>query len=50
MPLHERLGISASARASFALYNTAEEVDVLAGAIEGARRVFRGPRRGRPSA
>ncbi len=50
MPLHERLGIAASARASFSLYNTLEEVDALAGAIEGARRVFRRPRQGRPSA
>jgi cysteine desulfurase/selenocysteine lyase len=41
MPLHERLGLVASARASFYLYNTLEEVDRLAAAIEAARRVFR---------
>jgi len=41
MPLHERLGLEASARASVALYNTLEEIDRLADAIEGAKRVFR---------
>ena len=30
MPLHERLGITASTRASFYLYNTLEDVDALA--------------------
>lgn len=34
-PLHRRFGIAASARASFAVYNTAEEVDRL---IAGVRR------------
>ena len=37
MPLHDYLGISASVRASFALYNTIEEIDALADAIEFAR-------------
>jgi cysteine desulfurase/selenocysteine lyase len=41
MPLHERLGVPATARASFSLYNTVAEVDRLAEAIETARRVFR---------
>jgi cysteine desulfurase/selenocysteine lyase len=41
MPLHDRLGVAASARASFALYNTVEEIDRLAGAIERAQQVFR---------
>jgi cysteine desulfurase/selenocysteine lyase len=40
-PLHERLGITASTRASFYLYNTPAEIDVLAEAIEAAKRVFR---------
>jgi cysteine desulfurase/selenocysteine lyase len=40
MPLHEWLGVEASARASFALYNTLEEIDRLAEAIVAARRVF----------
>lgn len=33
MPLHDRLGITASVRASFAMYNTREEVDRLIDAI-----------------
>ena len=41
MPLHELLKVSATTRASFALYNTAEEVDALCEAIEYARKVFR---------
>ena len=41
MPLHERLGIGASARASFSLYNTKEEVDALVGAIGEAKKTLR---------
>jgi cysteine desulfurase/selenocysteine lyase len=41
MPLHERLNIPASARASFYLYNTFEEVDRLSEAIYDVNRVFR---------
>ncbi len=41
MPLHKRLGISASTRASFYLYNTPEEVDALGRAVEETKRVFR---------
>ncbi len=41
MPLHTRLGISASARASFYLYNTIEEIDLLVKALEKAAKVFR---------
>jgi cysteine desulfurase/selenocysteine lyase len=40
MPLHKRLGITASVRASFYLYNTAEEVKLLGDALVGARRLF----------
>jgi cysteine desulfurase/selenocysteine lyase len=40
MPLHERLGVSATARASFYLYNTPAEVDRLAAGLRDARRVF----------
>ena len=36
MPLHDKLGISASVRASFAMYNTHEEVDRLVEAIKFA--------------
>jgi len=39
-PLHDRMGVAASARASFYLYNTREEVDRLIEAIEHARDLF----------
>ena len=39
-PLHRRYGIQASTRASFYLYNTAAEVDALAGGIRQAQRFF----------
>ncbi|HEY5314391.1 MAG TPA: cysteine desulfurase, partial [Pirellulales bacterium] len=41
MPLHKRLGIGASARASFYFYNTLTEVDRLGEALSAARRVLR---------
>ncbi len=40
MPLHKRYGITASARASFYLYNTLEEIDKLADAVEKTRHFF----------
>jgi len=39
-PLHDKLGISASARASFYIYNKPQEVDQLAEALDKAREVF----------
>ncbi|MBI2913353.1 MAG: cysteine desulfurase, partial [Chloroflexi bacterium] len=39
-PLMRRLGISGTARASFYVYNTPQEVDVLADALVAARRFF----------
>ncbi|MFT4883324.1 MAG: cysteine desulfurase/selenocysteine lyase [Natronomonas sp.] len=39
-PLHDVLGTSASARASFYLYNTKEEVDKLVEAVDDARQLF----------
>ena len=39
-PLHDVLGATASARASFYLYNTREEVDRLVEAIDDARQLF----------
>jgi len=39
-PLHDSMGITASARASFYLYNTRAEVDVLVEAIDDARQLF----------
>jgi cysteine desulfurase/selenocysteine lyase len=41
MPLHEKFGIPATARASFYLYNTREEVDKLVEGIYKVKRVFR---------
>ena len=41
MPLHELLNLTATARASFAFYNTLAEVDVLVEAVQAARKVFR---------
>jgi cysteine desulfurase/selenocysteine lyase len=40
-PLMRRLGISGTARASFYVYNTLEEVDVLVQALRDARHFFR---------
>jgi cysteine desulfurase/selenocysteine lyase len=39
-PLMDRLGVPATARASLALYNTREEIDVLAHALDKVREVF----------
>jgi cysteine desulfurase/selenocysteine lyase len=39
-PLMKRYGIAATARASFGLYNTREDVDALVRAIHAAREVF----------
>lgn len=41
MPLHQRLGLSATARASFYVHTTFEEVDRLTVALHRARSVFR---------
>jgi len=40
MPLMERFGVAATARASFALYNTRQEMDALATAIYKVNEVF----------
>lgn len=40
MPLHKHLGIAATARASFALYNTRQEIDVLIRALKEAKKIF----------
>ena len=40
MPLLHRFGVTSTCRASFALYNTREEVDVLADALVRAHRLF----------
>jgi cysteine desulfurase/selenocysteine lyase len=41
MPLHHRLGINASARASFYVHTTYEEIDKLTAALHRTRSVFR---------
>ncbi len=40
MPLMQRFGVAATARASFALYNTHEEVDALIAAIRATQEMF----------
>lgn len=40
MPLHERLGLLATTRASFYLYNTVDDVTALATAVQNARDLF----------
>jgi cysteine desulfurase/selenocysteine lyase len=40
MPLHERFGITGSARASFYLYNTREEVETFSAALHSAIRML----------
>ncbi|MDF3883155.1 aminotransferase class V-fold PLP-dependent enzyme, partial [Cupriavidus basilensis] len=40
MPVMERFGVPATVRASFALYNTREEVDALFRAVRKSREVF----------
>jgi cysteine desulfurase/selenocysteine lyase len=42
MPLHEHLGLAATARASFALYNTRAEVDSLVRSLLKTREMFAG--------
>ena len=39
-PLHRKFGVAATARASFALYNTTAEIDVLVAAIKRAQEFF----------
>jgi cysteine desulfurase/selenocysteine lyase len=41
MPLMDKMGWPATARASFYLYNTEDDIDVLVAALEKAARVFR---------
>jgi len=40
MPVMQRFGVPATARVSFAFYNTIEEIDVLVRAIEHVLKVF----------
>ena len=38
--LHKRLNLVATARASFGIYNTKEDIDILCKAIDNCRKVF----------
>jgi cysteine desulfurase/selenocysteine lyase len=40
MPLLARYGVTATCRASFAMYNTKDEVDALARALTKAQEIF----------
>lgn len=39
-PVHRAMGVQSTARASFYLYNTLDEVDALADAIRDAKEFF----------
>jgi cysteine desulfurase/selenocysteine lyase len=39
-PLHDKFGVTATARASFYIYNTRAEIDALVAAIDDARELF----------
>ena len=39
-PLHDRLGVAATSRASFYAYNTRDEIDVLVEALRATKRLF----------
>ncbi len=41
MPLMTRLGVPATARASFYVYTQKDEVDRLVGSIQEAQRIFK---------
>ena len=42
MPLHQKLGLSATARASFYVYTLHSEIDRLAEALDKVRELFAG--------
>ncbi len=42
MPLHERLDLAATARASFNVYSTTDDIDALARGLNEVLRVFNG--------
>jgi cysteine desulfurase/selenocysteine lyase len=42
MPLHERLDLAATARASFSVYSTTGDIDALVGGLREVQRVFAG--------
>jgi cysteine desulfurase/selenocysteine lyase len=42
MPLHERLDLAATARASFSVFTTKDDIDALAAGLREVQRVFSG--------
>ena len=42
MPLHERLDLAATARASFSVFSTKADIDALAAGLVEVERIFRG--------
>ena len=40
MPLHQYLGVSATARASFSIYNTKKEAEIFAEELKNVRKVM----------
>jgi cysteine desulfurase/selenocysteine lyase len=42
MPLHERLDLAATARASFQVYSTRDDIDALCAGLIEVQRVFGG--------
>jgi cysteine desulfurase/selenocysteine lyase len=42
MPLHQRLDLPATARASFSVYSTRSDIDALVDGLRDVQRVFRG--------
>ena len=38
--LHEKLGLSATARASLGIYNSKEDIDILCSAIDNCKKIF----------
>lgn len=40
-PLHRKLGVEATCRASFYIYNTREEIDLFTQSLQEARRIFK---------
>jgi cysteine desulfurase/selenocysteine lyase len=42
MPLHERLDLAATARASFSVYTTTDDIDRLANGLREVERLFNG--------
>jgi cysteine desulfurase/selenocysteine lyase len=41
MPLHQKLGVAASARASFYVHSTTDEVDKLVKSLGRVKKIFR---------